>query len=336
MPPRIKKEGGPPAKRQKSDASESQSSTQSTSQSSNQSSNELSESDVEKLFFDFCKQSSTGGRQDAFMSAHPNIRIELLGAALNKLLKSGSLTVMQDADGANHFMVRSQDEVKKLTGLSREELIIYQLVGSEGNKGLWIRDIRRRSALPQLEVAKILKALENRRLIKAEKSIEGKNKKVYMLYELEPAKEVRGNSWYTGSEFDSAFIEALRETAIAYIKDACEKKGQTGCTAEQVSAFLRMTGAFAVECTVEEIEMILTAMCHDMILRIVKSPSDLDRRRGLPIQPTLYAPVFNGPYISPLAAIPCMQCPVAAQCQDAPDATISPHTCQYYQEWLDF
>lgn len=62
--------------------------------------------------------------------------------------------------------------------------------------GIWIRDLRRSSNLQQPQIAKILKTLMSRKLIKCERSIAGKNKKVYMLYDLEPAKEVTGMHSY--------------------------------------------------------------------------------------------------------------------------------------------
>lgn len=118
----------------------------------------------------------------------------------------------------------------------------------------------RKSNLQATVVPKILKTLMQRQLIKCEKSIEGKNKKVYMLFELEPAKEVSGGSWYTGHEFDTEFISNLER--------ACEKylEKYNTATAERVNSYLRESGAFHVNCTNEEIEMILSGLAMDGIL----------------------------------------------------------------------
>lgn len=51
--------------------------------------------------------------------------------------------------------------------------------------GIWVRDLRTRSNLSQQQVTKIVKTLMSKKLIKAEKSTAAKNKKVYMLYDLE-------------------------------------------------------------------------------------------------------------------------------------------------------
>jgi DNA-binding MarR family transcriptional regulator len=95
----------------------------------------------------------------------------------------------------------------RLKGLNTAELMIYQLVEKELNmgalllyglrdvpvahslilcaSGIWVRDLRTRSNLSQQQVTKIVKTLMSKKLIKAEKSTAAKNKKVYMLYDLE-------------------------------------------------------------------------------------------------------------------------------------------------------
>jgi DNA-directed RNA polymerase III subunit RPC6 len=38
-----------------------------------------------------------------------------------------------------------------------------------------------------------------------------------MLYELEPSVEITGGAWYTGSEFDTEFVDALATQCFKYI-----------------------------------------------------------------------------------------------------------------------
>lgn len=52
------------------------------------------------------------------------------------------------------------------------------------------------SNLQQPVITKILKALESRKLVKSVKSVTGGNRKVYMLYELEPSRELTGGAWW--------------------------------------------------------------------------------------------------------------------------------------------
>lgn len=68
-----------------------------------------------------------------------------------------------------------------------------------------------RSNIAPPKIDQILKTLDSRKIIKAVKSVVNKNKKVYMLYELEPSKELTGGAWYTDQQFDAEFTEILTQ-----------------------------------------------------------------------------------------------------------------------------
>ena len=46
---------------------------------------------------------------------------------------------------------------------------------------------------------------------------QNKSRKLYMLFELEPSREVTGGAWYTDSQFDSEFIAAVQQLCLAHI-----------------------------------------------------------------------------------------------------------------------
>lgn len=49
--------------------------------------------------------------------------------------------------------------------------MVYNLIEEANNKGVWIRDIRRRSNLADTQLKKVLKTLESKKLIKAVKCV---------------------------------------------------------------------------------------------------------------------------------------------------------------------
>ena len=61
--------------------------------------------------------------------------------------------------------------------------------------GIWTKDLRKRTGLRQPVVAKAIKVLEGRQLIKAVKSVNYANRKYYMLFTLEPSQQVTGGAW---------------------------------------------------------------------------------------------------------------------------------------------
>lgn len=101
---------------------------------------------------------------------------------------------------------------------SLEQRLVLQEIERAGNKGIWTRDIKTHTNIPQQIVTKTLRLLETRRLVKSVKSISSKNKKLYMLFDLVPSTEITGGPWYNEQEFDHVFIDTLSTFVYEVIK----------------------------------------------------------------------------------------------------------------------
>ena len=86
-------------------------------------------------------------------------------------------------------------------------------------RGIWTRDIKQSTNISQQILTKILKQLEQRSLLKTVRSVTSKSKKLYMVYDVTPAKELTGGPWYTDQEFDSEFVDSLSSFVIQCVKD---------------------------------------------------------------------------------------------------------------------
>lgn len=101
----------------------------------------------------------------------PNSTPEERVGAINKLLQKGIFEILKKQ---NSLIYRLKDLSKKGNvpkGADNEEKIVYSIIEEGGNKGIWIRDIRVKSNLIMTQLNKILKNLENKKLIKAIKSV---------------------------------------------------------------------------------------------------------------------------------------------------------------------
>jgi DNA-directed RNA polymerase III subunit RPC6 len=56
-------------------------------------------------------------------------------------------------------------------GDDNEERVVLRLIEEAGNKGIWTKDIRKKSSLSEATLKKVLKALEGKRLIKSVSSV---------------------------------------------------------------------------------------------------------------------------------------------------------------------
>lgn len=62
-------------------------------------------------------------------------------------------------------------EPEQMKDADKEEKVVYDIIKEAKNMGIWIRDIRVRSNLMMPQLNKIVKSLENKKLIKAVKSV---------------------------------------------------------------------------------------------------------------------------------------------------------------------
>jgi DNA-directed RNA polymerase III subunit RPC6 len=264
--------------------------------------------------------------------------------AINRLLSQRKLQIFKDGESLVYKEVK-QDEAVKFKGLSSEDLLVYQIIQQSGNTGIWTKELKQKSNLPQTQIGKIFKSLEARKLIKAVKHVAQQNRKVYMLYELEPSREITGGAWYTEHEYDAEFIHVLREQCVKFIL----ARGKV--TLEDVCDFVKQTKLSHVDLGQEEVLQIVNTLVYDGKVdaheELERDPErdpddpagdagddddDLDYMENVIV---VYRPAsLPIPESSAFTAVPCGVCPVFQEC--APGGLVSPETCQYMKDWLSF
>lgn len=93
--------------------------------------------------------------------------------------------------------------------------------------------------LPKMQHDNALKALEKRKLIKTVKSANQKNKKIYMLYELQPDQELTGGPWFNDQhEYDEEFIRIIYDQVLKFVKE------KPYASVQEISDKLNSSGVF--------------------------------------------------------------------------------------------
>ncbi|KAK3262962.1 hypothetical protein CYMTET_28211 [Cymbomonas tetramitiformis] len=241
--------------------------------------------------------------------------------ALNQLLSKGKLDLFKSNMGEFVYK-QNMSDMTRFKGCNKEDMIIYQLIKAVGAEGIWTKDLRFKSNLTQPQMTKALKVLESKQLIKAVKSVTTQNRKVYMLFELEPSKELTGGAWYTEQEFDAEFIEVLRGHCLKYI----EHQGRA--TLDEVVEFVSSSGLSKVELRPEDILQVLHTLMFDGKMDSLEAMT-MDQDEEV----YYFTATLDVPTREPLTAVPCGVCPVAHECRE--DGVISPATCVYYTQWLE-
>lgn len=297
---------------------------------------------AEAAILEQCKLHPEGIPDNDLAAKISHIPVNDRAVAINALLSARKLQIFKDGDLIVYKEVK-QDEAVKFRGLSSEDLLVYQIIQQSGNTGIWTKELKQKSNLPQTQISKIFKSLEARKLIKAVKHVAQQNRKVYMLYELEPSREITGGAWYTEHEYDAEFISVLREQCVKFILS----RGKV--TLEDVCEFVRKTKLSHVELGQEEVLQIVNTLVYDGKVdaheEVQADPDanpddpmgegeddDMDYMENVIV---VYTPAsLPIPESSAFTAVPCGVCPVFGEC--SPGGLVSPETCEYMQEWLAF
>jgi len=276
-----------------------------------------------KITYDFIKE-----------KLGPSIPFKSIGDATNLLLQEERITLTQIENQFFYSVIEppSTAEMNKLKGLSHECKELYKLVVSSKNKGIWAKDLRIKSRQPQSTFNAAIKILENdRKLIKKIKTI-GRNKKVYMKFDLEPSKELTGGAWYNDlGEFDADFVAILSQVCLKYIQD------HGYASSQDLETHIRTHNITKDPVNLEDIQMldfqIINTLIYDGLVEEFFDNSS--RTTFLGHKSTFYKPSKISIPSNGLTQIPCGNCPVSRDCSDDACSDITPAKCPYLQNWLE-
>jgi DNA-directed RNA polymerase III subunit RPC6 len=224
----------------------------------------------------------------------PNDRLELY----NSLLQRGRLQ-LKKLHGKLFYQAVEEQIANKLQALTAEERLVYSQIEGAGNKGIWTRDLRNICRLQQTQLTKVLKNLELKKLVKPFKSVKLKNKKLYMLYDLEPSVDVTGGPWYYNQEFDAEFFDILYQQTLRFIRGS-----SSAVTVEQVASYITSLGISKEKLEHGDFESLLQTMIYDGVVEKLYQRSN----NGSSI--AVYRSCRHFSPFATLGDVPCGICPV--------------------------
>jgi DNA-directed RNA polymerase III subunit RPC6 len=184
-----------------------------------------------------------------------------LAQVINDLSRESRLHMSKSAvDNQLYYTLVAQEVAMKYQGLDVSAKMVLQVIEKAENNGIWTKDIRMQTNIQQQALNKIFKQLEQRRLIKPVKSITAKAKKLYMLYELTPSKELTGGVWYSGLEFDHEFISELRTFVMHCVR---RLNGGQGVTLAEIKNKMTQANVSRVELSLDEVKQMVQTLVYD-------------------------------------------------------------------------
>ncbi|XP_012942278.1 DNA-directed RNA polymerase III subunit RPC6 isoform X2 [Aplysia californica] len=304
------------------------------------------EIDIESKIIELCSQNPKGISDEVIKQSVPQCDIQQRVTAVNRLLSTNRLELLKSGSKLL-YRLKDPEAAKEVKGADTEEKVVFQIIKDAQNKGIWTREIRMKSNLKNIQVLnKILKNLESKKLIKAVKSVNASKRKVYMLYNLEPDQSVTGGPWYSASEFESEFVEILnaqahkflQQRAIdaqkVYVDEPWTRLQASYATAEDVLKYITNLGISKVNLSLKDMEAILDTLIYDGKIELSARTAGSVGSTSGDSSIKIYRAVKTLSDTSAFVRTPCGVCPVISRC--TVDGLISPKTCIYMKDWLDF
>ncbi|GFY46929.1 DNA-directed RNA polymerase III subunit RPC6 [Trichonephila inaurata madagascariensis] len=294
--------------------------------------------DLENCVLDLIIKNPNGVTNKMLQTANPSTGVAQLVEVINKLTAADKIQIFHKGKQLV-YMLKNPDSAKHCKGADIEEKLIYQHIEKAGNKGIWVRDLRFASNIPQTQVNKILKTLESKKLIKSVTSVAASKKKVYMLYNIEPDRSVTGGTWYSDQEFESEFVDVLNQQCYRYLlqtkavadklSDPVSRRRASFKSSKDICDYIN---GLKVQLSKQDIETILDTLVFDG--KVEKSSICSSSVSNEEESENIYGVIK--PLISDcgLMRVPCGVCPVHNECRDG--GIISPTTCPYMKEWLEY
>jgi len=291
--------------------------------------------DLRAQLVELLRQAPVGLSNEQLESHFGAGKMASIAGVVNVLLEQKRLNLFQTATGGLLYKYVAEETAAKFEGLTQEQMLVYQICEKAGGKGVWTRDIKNQSNIPQHTLNKTLKELELRSLIKYVRSVTSKSRKLYMLFDTTPAKEITGGPWYTDQEFDHAFVEELCKAVVNFVAAASTRPSEPLLDGAHVLQQLVGTGIIASSTiSLEELDMLLNMLVYDGRLEAVKNAAlgssavSGHARAGV----VKYRVAKKITALNHLTEMPCGVCPVVEQCREG--GVISPSSCVYMNDWL--
>ncbi|OAG31223.1 DNA-directed RNA polymerase III subunit RPC6 [Nematocida displodere] len=209
----------------------------------------------------FISSKETGVSTEEIQKEFASTSLQEIAQELNTLSKDGLLDIFRTKTG---IFYRRNRETHKFT--SSEEKIVYLLIKESTSEGIWIKDLKTKSGLHQNLITKVIKALEQRMIIKSVKSVMH-NRKVYMLYEEVPSENLGDGPWFTPeADLDTGFVEAIKSVVCEWVSAPENGKIPSFTTlpeCKDVHQFIIRSGISSVPLTASDVSRILDILVYE-------------------------------------------------------------------------
>jgi DNA-binding MarR family transcriptional regulator len=234
-----------------------------------------------KDLYTFCYQNPRGATEEELRAAGWKDKGALV-QQINKLMGQGLIKAIPAGPPGSKVIYQAVDPnmAKKMHGLADDQLMVLQKIEDTQTEGAWSRSLQSQTRLSAPVVSKITKELLRRNLIKEVKSVQHRNRKVFMKFDLNPSEKLSGGRWYHNGEWDYEMVSWM--TRICRDRMA-ESDEQPVCTRDIFEYVMQNPAPRRVQLSLDHVEDIMRALeLDEEIVSIIDERGDrlyLERRQ---------------------------------------------------------
>ncbi|SBT78856.1 DNA-directed RNA polymerase III subunit RPC6, putative [Plasmodium ovale] len=237
--------------------------------------------------------------------------------ALN-VLESARACSIKNENNTVITKMRTEEVTKKLKDLSDTDFLIFSKVENSQNNGIWTADLRKQTKLLIHQVQKGVKLLCECKLIKQVNNIHVKNRKMYILYDLEASEKVIGGSFYTDGEFNKKIVDYIRENICFYLYN------NNHSSVTSVISYIKKLNNTVGYFSDNDIYRVIKTLSFEERIKIYRNSSD---------EELIY--YYNNEKKKMFHNFPCFSCDIFNKCNSDTKTAINPKNCLYLNVYLN-
>lgn len=213
-----------------------------------------------ETMLDFINKHPNGVTEDEISGQFPHVSKLDMAKELNGYLRLQQISLFKDK-GVLYYKPSP-------TNADDYELMVYNLVEQSGSEGIWLKVIKDKTNMPHNLVGKILRNMENNRIIKSVKCLKS-NRKVYVLYNQTPSEEITGGAWFHENDVDVECVKKVLEIVKLFLdrttltSDSRLIDYEKNPTLEEIMDYIKKLNILSIPLRLDDLRTLVSVLIFD-------------------------------------------------------------------------
>lgn len=183
------------------------------------------------------------------------------------LLKDQILNELTKWQLENRIKRDRKNKIMYVRNAEDDERSVLEQLKKATNQGCTIRDIRLATKLPQNLISKILRKMQDMKVVKVLKGQKNRQN-IFMIFEETPDDEVTGGIWFNNGDVDAEFVNQLIKLIYTFIRNKTREliPYELNPTIEDIKSFITESNVLSIHISTADLKKIINVMVYGQVL----------------------------------------------------------------------